>query len=83
MTGMTPEQAENFYEEDEDAREVFAWFDAGLHGVTAQPAGVQSAPEVEVVSRVLASGLYGSLRQQLLPEVSAAAGSNTRYAQQV
>jgi hypothetical protein len=25
---MTPEEAENFYEEDEDPAEVFAWFDS-------------------------------------------------------
>lgn len=81
MAGMTPEEAENFSEEDEDPRAVFAWFDAGPHGVTGRPAAVQQAPAGEVVSRVLASGLYRSLREGLLPAVSAA-GSNTRYAQQ-
>ena len=81
MTGMTPEEAESFYEEDEDPREVFAWFDAGPHGVTARPAAVQQPPAPEVILRVLASGLYGNLRRDLLPDVSAS-GSNTRYAQQ-
>jgi hypothetical protein len=81
MTGMTPEEAENFYVEDEDPGEVFAWFDAGPDGVTACPAAVQQPASAEMVSRVLASGLYGRLRQELLPEVSAS-GSNTRYAQQ-
>lgn len=88
MTGMTPEEAANFYEEDEDPREVFAWFDAGQHGVTARPAAViahpaavQQAVAAEVVSRVISSGLYGHLRRELLPEVSAT-GSSIRYASQ-
>jgi hypothetical protein len=25
---MTPEEAENFYEDDEDPEEIFAWFDS-------------------------------------------------------
>ena len=81
MRVMTPEEAENFYEEDEDPQEVFVWFDSGPHEVTARPAAVQEPLEQDVVTRVLASGLYGRLRQDLLPEVSVA-GSNTRYAQQ-
>ncbi len=88
MTAMTPEEAANFYEEDEDPREVFAWFAAGPHGVTARPAlvtahqaGVQQPVAAEVVSRVVASGLYGRLGGELLPEVSAT-GSGIRYASQ-
>jgi hypothetical protein len=34
---MHVEAAENFCEEDEDPEEVFAWFDAGPHGMTAPP----------------------------------------------
>lgn len=34
---MTPEEADNFFEEDEDPAEVFAWFSKGVHGVTARP----------------------------------------------
>jgi hypothetical protein len=81
MTGMTPEEATDFDEQDEDPREVFAWFDDGPHGVTAQAPGVQQPAQAHDVSRVLSSGLYGHLRHDLLPEVSAT-GSNTRYAQQ-
>jgi len=81
MRGMTPEEAANFYEEDEDAAEVFAWFDAGPHGVTTPSAGAQQPPSREVVARVFQSGLYSRLREELLPEVSVA-GSNTRWAQQ-
>lgn len=86
MTDMTPDEAASFYEEDEDPREVFAWFDAGPHGVTARPvtatsAAVQQPVAVEVVSRVVASGLYGHLRSELLPEVSVT-GSSVRYASQ-
>jgi hypothetical protein len=81
MAGMTPEEAENFYEEDEDPAEVFAWFDAGPYGVTAPPVGAQQPPAPEVVTRVLQSGLYARWRDDLLPDVSVA-GSNTRRAQQ-
>jgi hypothetical protein len=81
MTGMTPEEAENFYEEDEDPREVFAWFDAGPDGVTARPAGVQEPSSTVALERVVASGLYSHIREDLLPEVTSS-GSNTRYAQQ-
>lgn len=87
MTSMTPDEAANFYEEDEDPGEVFAWFDVGPRRVTARPAAVQEPVSEQVVSRVVASGLshqlglYGHLRPDLLPEVSAA-GSNSRYAQQ-
>lgn len=88
MTGMTPEEAANFYEEDEDPVEVFAWFDAGPHDVTvrptlvtAQPAAVQEPVSAVVVTRFIASGLYGHLRSDLLSEVSAT-GSSIRYASQ-
>ena len=88
MTGMTPDEAASFYEDDEDVAEVFAWFDAGPHGVTrrpmtitAQPAAVQEPVASDVVARVVSSGLYGQMRRQLLPEVSAT-GSSIRYASQ-
>lgn len=70
MTGMTPEEAESFYEDDEDPHEVFDWFDQGPYGVTTPASGVQQPPSAEVVERVLASGLYARLRDELLPEVS-------------
>ncbi len=81
MTGMTPEDAGSFYEDDEDPSELFAWFDAGPDGVTAVSAAVQQPADVAMVARVVDTGLYGRLRRELLPEVSAS-GSNTRYAQQ-
>jgi hypothetical protein len=34
---VTPEQAAEFCEEDEDPDAVFAWFDAGPHGLTKRP----------------------------------------------
>jgi hypothetical protein len=82
MAGMTPEEAENFYEEDEDPREVFAWFDAGPHGVTARPAAAQQPVSAGVLSAVMASGLYGQWRRDLLPDEVSAVGSSTRWAQQ-
>lgn len=81
---MTPEEAQHFDVEDEDAAAVFAWFDAGPTSVTApRPVSQQPVPP-EVVSRVLASGLYGHLQEELFPQQSeiSAAGSNTRYAAQ-
>lgn len=81
MAGMTPEEAANFYEEDEDPAEVFAWFDAGPHGVTTPPATAQQPPTPRVLARVLESGLYARWREELLPDVSVG-GSNTREAQQ-
>jgi hypothetical protein len=75
---MTPEEAERFYEADEDPEEIFAKFDAGHKGVTAAPAA--PAPEqasVRVVSTyTVATGLYGELRRRLLPEVSATGPSS-------
>ncbi len=39
MTSVKAEEAERFYEEDEDPEEVFAAFDAGEKGRTAPPGG--------------------------------------------
>jgi len=35
MTGMTPEEADRFFEDDEDPTKVFAAFDAARKGITA------------------------------------------------
>lgn len=43
MTRMKAEEAEHFYEEDEDPDEVFATFDAAVKGLTAPPCGERSA----------------------------------------
>jgi hypothetical protein len=68
---MTPEEAEQFYETDEDPEKIFAAFDAAHKGVTAPPA--QSGQVVtSAVIYTVATGLYGELRRKLLPEVSAA-----------
>ena len=81
MTGMTPEEAECFYEDDEDPQKIFAAFDAASKGVTAPPAAAQQAADARTLARVLSSGLYGRLRNDLLPEVSSS-GSNSRGAVQ-
>jgi hypothetical protein len=39
MIGVRAEEAENFYEEDEDPKEVFVAFDAAEKGRTAPPDG--------------------------------------------
>jgi hypothetical protein len=44
MTRMKAEEAERFYEEDEDPDEVFATFDAAAKGRTAPPGGERPAP---------------------------------------
>lgn len=72
---MTPEEAERFYEADEDPEEIFAKFAAGHKGVTAAPAPEQALAGV-VSTYVVATGLYGELRRRLLPEVSATGPSS-------
>jgi hypothetical protein len=72
---MTPEEAERFYEADEDPEEIFAKFDAGRRGVTAAPAPEQASVRV-VSTYAVATGLYGELRRRLLPEVSATGPSS-------
>jgi hypothetical protein len=54
MTSMTPEEAEHFFEEDEDPEKVFAAFDAARKGVTSLP------PALEV------PGLYVRVRASVL-----------------
>jgi hypothetical protein len=43
MTSVKAEEAERFYEEDEDPKEVFATFDAAEKGRTAPPRGTRPA----------------------------------------
>jgi hypothetical protein len=45
MTGVKAEEAERFYEEDEDPDEVFATFDAAVKGRTAPPGDEPMASE--------------------------------------
>ena len=44
MESVKVEEAERFYEEDEDPREVFAAFDAGQKGRTGPPRDHGSGP---------------------------------------
>ncbi len=44
MIGVKAEEAERFYEEDEDPKEVFAVFDAAEKGRTAPPQGKHPSP---------------------------------------
>jgi hypothetical protein len=44
MIGVKAEEAERFYEEDEDPVEVFATFDAAKKGRTAPPTGQHPVP---------------------------------------
>jgi hypothetical protein len=69
--GMRPEEAERFYEADEDPEKIFAAFDAAEKGVTGPPRAWQASGSSRTIY-VVARGLYRDLRQNLLPEVSAA-----------
>jgi hypothetical protein len=56
MAGVKSEEAERFYEEDEDPAEVFALFDAGQKGQTKRPGKVVSSPGL---------GKVGGVRQRI------------------
>jgi hypothetical protein len=56
MTGVKPEEAERFYEEDEDPARVFALFDAGQEGQTTRPGRAEPPP---------VSGKLAALRQHI------------------
>ena len=43
--GMTPEEAANFYEPDEDAEALFAKYDAAPKGVRVEPLRLTSASQ--------------------------------------
>jgi hypothetical protein len=79
---MTPEEAANFYEDDEDAEALFAKFDAAPKGITARPTTLVPVTQADPPNYIaVAAGLYGDLRRGLLPE-SAAVGSNDQQAMQ-
>jgi hypothetical protein len=69
---MTPDEANRFYEEDEDPKKIFAKFDAGPKSVTTEPGYVGQVSAGNVSIYVQAIGLYRELRRKALPEVSAA-----------
>jgi hypothetical protein len=69
---MTPEQAEEFYETDEDPKKIIAAFDAADKAVTAASSDAGQSPARNVFTYRVASSLYVELRRKPLPEVSAA-----------
>jgi len=69
---MTPDEANRFYEEDEDPKKIFAKFDTGPKSVTTAPGYAGQAPAGNVSIYVQAIELYRGLRRKALPEVSAA-----------
>jgi hypothetical protein len=81
--GMTPEEAADFYETDEDPEILFARFDAAPKGITVAPTRLVPAVQTQPPNYIEYSnpGLYGDLRHGLLPETSAA-GSNAQQAMQ-
>lgn len=80
---MTPEEAANFYEADEDPEDLFAKYDAAPKGITVQPATLIPATQSQPSNYIAYSavGLYADLRRGLLPETSAAR-SNDQQAMQ-
>ena len=64
MTGVKPEEAERFYEEDEDPAQVFALFDAGQEGHTARPGQTEPSP---------VAGKLAALRQHIATALHRAA----------
>jgi hypothetical protein len=86
MTDMRPEQAEDFYEEDEDPARIFALFDAAGKGRTA-PRGDHPGREPDLVPlRDLARQLARDLRKlrlrdrapRVLHHLASAMASRTR-----
>lgn len=69
---MTPDEADRFYEEDEDPAEIFAKFRAGPRSVTTAPGYAGQARAGNVSTYVEARGLYRELLRKALPEVSSA-----------
>ena len=69
---MTPEQAEQFYETDEDPEKIIAAFDAGEKAATTASSDAGQPPARNVFTYRVASSLYVELRRKPLPEVSAA-----------
>lgn len=63
MTGMKPEQARDFYEEDEDPARIFALFDAAGKGRTAPHDDHQGREPDLVPLRDLARQLARDLRK--------------------
>ena len=68
---MTPDEAANFYEEDEDPQKIFARFDAAQKIVTARPSYAEQAPATSSSIYVQARALYTELRRKSFPKVSA------------
>ena len=67
--GMTPEEADRFYEDDEDPEKIFVKFDAAPKGVTASLHSTETSLRRKT-TYVIAAGLFGELRRRLLPEVT-------------
>lgn len=62
MAGVKPQEAERFYEEDEDPARVFAAFDAGQKGQTHQPGQPGLSPRVGRLAGIRQC-LAGALRR--------------------
>ena len=69
---MTPDEAFDFFEEDEDPQRIFARFDAGPKSVTTTPKYARRAPASSVSIYVQAVSVYRELRRMAFPTVSPA-----------
>lgn len=64
MAGMSPEEARNLHEEDEDPQKIFALFDAGQKRQTAPPSPPELVPLRQLLAELVAdlTGEFGKLR---------------------
>lgn len=67
MMSVKADEAERFYEEDEDPREVFATFDAAQKGRTAPPAGRRSLALPWATLRLEAAAVLRRLAKLIEP----------------
>lgn len=72
---MRPDEANRFFEDDQDPEKIFAKFEAAAKGVTASPYATETALRTKT-TYVVAAGLYGELRRRLLPRVTAVGPSS-------
>jgi hypothetical protein len=68
---MTPDEAANFYEEDEDPQKIFARFDAAPKIITTRPTYAKRGHASSGSTYLQARGLYIELRRKTFPKVSA------------
>jgi hypothetical protein len=67
MIGVRVEEAEHFYEEDEDPKKVFAAFDAAEKGHTAPPDAMSGSQQWQVRLRLAVADVLRRLAKVIEP----------------